>query len=158
MNTTIYTVGIGRDLTPEDLKALLPEHLHSPMRLGIIDIRRPIRSRNHSWDDPWAACESWASYFPAHELANAKDAPVGERSWIPCFGQDKAEYRLTKLANVLLHPPQEDIALVLLCQCRELEVRYKRDGRLKAQCHRKPVAEELAQRTSATVVHLGGAA
>ena len=152
MSTTIYTVGIGRDLTPEDLKALIPEHLHSPIRLGIIDIRRDIRSRNHSWDDPWDECGGWAAYFPARELSNAKDAPVGE--WVPCFGQEKAEYRLTKLANVLLHPPQEEIALVLLCQCRELEVRYKRDGRLKAQCHRKLVAEELASRTGAEVRHL----
>ena len=153
MTATIYTFGIGLDRTPEDLRALIPEHLRDPLHCAIADIRRNRRSRNHAWDAVPSVLD-WACYRHVPTLANSWGAPVGAR--VPYMGQRLADAELSSIASLLQgEETLGEVCVVLVCQCRELEERYKRDGRLKSQCHRKPLAEELARRTGAKVVHLG---
>jgi uncharacterized protein (DUF488 family) len=146
---TIYTWGYSRARTFEDLLAALPEDRREPGRVAIIDVRRSRFSRNQHWS--WVQRGSlrkspqwedyngdWCHWYTwLWGLGNTPKARDGE--WIPAQGTDEASRQLGIAASKV-----RAIGAVVLT-CAEQDHRH---------CHRVQVAEALAARTGAEIVHL----
>jgi hypothetical protein len=134
-NLVVYSWGYSRDRTFDDLLAALPEDRREPGRVAILDVRRSRGSRNQHWHCPYLS--RWRDYSWLGCLGNAEGAPRG--TWQPALGPERMLDDLD-YAESLLHRYG---AVVLVCA--------ERDHR---RCHRVQVAEALADRTGAEVVHL----
>jgi uncharacterized protein (DUF488 family) len=132
---TIYTWGYSTNRTFEDLLAALPEDRRESGRVAIIDVRRSRRSRNPQWHCPHYS--HWEHYSWLMYLGNAEGAARG--TWQPALGPKRMQEHLDYATSLL----RRYGAVVLICA--------ERDPR---RCHRVQVAEALAARTGAEIVHL----
>jgi uncharacterized protein (DUF488 family) len=136
---TVYTWGHSRERTFEDLLAALRLTWPEPWRVPIVDVRRSRGSRNPRWhcDGTVRTQLVYLWYVWLNGLGNAQSAPSG--TWVPARGDAVMEQHLDYAASLL----RRYGAVVLVCA--------ERDHR---KCHRVQVAEALAERTGAEVVHL----